>query len=187
MTQECLYRRPERLLHEDVKVKPETTSRPNVLDTEPWDFCQGELYIGERNSPRKKTVLQAAKVEGPSHLRPITLGTDLEFMLMGFNPLLVQYSSPCLYSSLSQLQCKYRVIVYWKYEISFLVLQGLQLSDYLKYWKRFCTLKLCSDCERLCVQGHCKPHGNRRWSVRCEGWNLRECHIFKHWVMHSRN
>lgn len=112
MAQECLYRRPERLLHEDVKVKPESNSRPNVLDTEPWDFFQGELYIGERNSPRKKTVLQAAKEEGPSHLRPFTLGTDLEFMLMGFNPLLVQYSSPCLYSSLSELQCKYHVIVY---------------------------------------------------------------------------
>lgn len=187
MAQECLYGRPERLLHENVKVKPESNPRSNVLDTKPWDFCQGELYVGERNSPRKKTVLQAAKVEGSWHLRPFTLDTDLQFMLMDFNPLLVQYSSPCLYSSLSELQCKYRVIVYWKYEISFLVLQGLQLSDYLKSWKRFYTLKPCSDCERLCVQGHGKPHGNRRWSVRCEEWNLRECHLSKHWVMHVRN
>lgn len=61
MAQECLYRRPERLLHEDVKVKPETTSRPNVLDTEPWDFCQGELLYRRKKQTQKENCFAGSK------------------------------------------------------------------------------------------------------------------------------
>lgn len=64
MAQECLYGRPERLLHENVKVKPESNPRSNALDTKPWDFCQGELYVGEKTAPERKQFCKQQRWKG---------------------------------------------------------------------------------------------------------------------------
>lgn len=101
MAGEFLHGSPERPLREAVKAKPGLCWRSqDVGGARAMNVRQGELHAGSGGSPRERSVLLSARLEGRSQLSPSTSGTelqDLEFALMGFDLAWVHFSSlrPC--------------------------------------------------------------------------------------------
>lgn len=69
----------------------------------PWDVCQEEPYAGQETRPSERSVKLSARPKGQSHLGPLSSDTelqDLEFALVGFDHVLIQYFLIVPFSSL---------------------------------------------------------------------------------------
>jgi hypothetical protein len=104
-----------------------------------WNICQGELHKGSRTNLRKRCMLQAAKLEGQSHLDPLDSG----HAAIGFG---LCTAESCIWSSISSLflnysfgGCNVYPRLFYVRCISFAFLRGFQLRDCLESQKKLWT------------------------------------------------
>lgn len=107
---------------------------PKMLEVpEFWDIYQEELHGGA--SPRDRSVSDATKLEGQSHVGPLTSDMepqDLEYGMLTFCFALVKHflTIPLFIPSKSVMYILgYSML---KYVMCFLILQGLRLRDCLE-------------------------------------------------------
>lgn len=108
----CLeaLRDPENMKGYCLKVKEESLRCGGDIKIlripQPRYIYQAELHTGNGRSPDQKFVLQAAKLEGLSHLNPLTLKLDLQDLLFSL-------IGSVLFWSVISLLCSYSSLLEW--------------------------------------------------------------------------
>lgn len=114
--------------------------------SEPWNVCQGEWHRGSGNSPRQRTVLQSAKLEGWVHVSPLVLDKELQelgvcstLFLSGFGAVFPRFATMPLFGMVLYTLC-HCILEAWNL-ISFSILQRVTIKRLPQASDE--TLRLC--------------------------------------------